>query len=99
MNYVYCVKVKKSTLRSNEPISETRARRELSRLEQRQESCNNALSSIHKTLESATDFAKKLNNQLCFKRWTINVVHEEGFCKDFFLEVRFFYVVQEPIYG
>ena len=96
MNYVYCVKVKKSTLRSNEPISETRARRELHRLEEREVQVYDALSSIHKDFSSASKFANNLNNQMRFKRWSVS--NGEGIKNDYYLETRIFYVTPYPIY-
>ena len=96
MNYVYCVKVKKSTLISNEPISETRARRELHRLQDREVQVTDALSSIHKDFSNASKFADNLNYQMRFKRWSVS--HGEGIKNDYYLEIREFYVTPYPIY-
>lgn len=96
MNYVYCVKVKKSTLRSNEPISDTRALREYHRLEEREVLVNDALSSIHKNFSSAFKMANNLNYQMMFKRWSVS--HGDGIKNDYYLEIRKFYVDTYPIY-
>lgn len=97
MEYVYIVRCKKTTLRSNGRISNSSIAKTIEQLRQRETSINDAVGTIHRTIEGAKRAMHECEDYLRIKKWEVK--NQPGIKTEYFCEIRQFYIDKQPLYN